>query len=162
MSPDDKELIFRVFSSVFEDFAFMFVDEAPDFAPYDSGPGLRAKIEFDSEGKMGALEIVAPLDFCCEAARNILGTDPEELPENAGEQALKEMANILCGCLLAAKFGTDEIFDFSIPAMETVSKQAWNGLVDNRRHIVFAVDESPFLAQFLFQEKKADRKRSHL
>lgn len=151
MNQDDKKLILRVFSSVLEDFAFMFVEESSDLEPENPGTGLRAEIEFEGENNKGFLEIIAPLDFCRETAQNILGTDPEELPEGAGEDALKEMVNIACGCLLAEKFGTEEIFNLSIPVVVAVSTKEWKGLCKDGRHLFFEIDETPCLVRLFFQ-----------
>jgi chemotaxis protein CheY-P-specific phosphatase CheC len=149
MNADDNELLVKVFSSIFEDFAFMFVEEALDIEAESPGECLSAKIEFKSKSKKGYLEVVAPVEFCEETAENILGTDVEELPENAGENALKELLNISCGYFLAEKFGTDEIFDLSIPETSPVSEKEWNLLFNNKLHTTFLVDESPVLARFI-------------
>ena len=149
MNTDDNEILMKVFSSIFEDFAFMFVEEAIDFEPHSPGECLRAEIEFKSFSRKGYLEVVAPLEFCDETAENILGTNIEELPENAGENALKELLNISCGYFLAEKFGTDEIFDLSIPKTTPVSENDWNLISQKRRHATFLVDESPVLVRFV-------------
>lgn len=149
MNADDNKLLVKVFSSIFEDFAFMFVEEAFDLEAKNPGECFRAKIEFKSKSKMGSLEVVAPKDFCDETAENILGIDAEELPENTGENALKEVLNISCGYFLAEKFGTDEIFDLSIPETSPVSQNEWDLLNNERLYTTFLVDESPVLARFV-------------
>jgi len=149
MNADDNEILVKVFSSIFEDFAFMFVEEALDLEAESFGKCFRAKIEFKSKSKKGYLEVVAPVEFCDETAENILGTDVEELPKNAGENALKELLNISCGYFLAEKFGTDEIFDLSIPETSPVSEKEWNLLFNSHKHKSFLVDESPVLARFV-------------
>ncbi len=149
MNADDNDILIKVFSSIFEDFAFMFVEETLDLEDDSPGECLMAKIEFNSKSKKGCLEVIAPVEFCDETAKNILGTDVEELPENAGENALKEILNISCGYFLAEKFGTEELFDLSFPETSPVSGKEWNLLFDNRRHTSFWVDESPVLARFV-------------
>ena len=148
MNQEDKELLLQVFSSVFEDFAFMFVEEATDWEPEKPGACLRAKIDFMGRDKKGSLQIVAPLDICTETAQNVLGTEPEELPSDAGENALKELANIACSCLLAEKFGVDETFDISIPETRSFPEKKWGKLFENPRYAAMLVDESPFLVTF--------------
>jgi hypothetical protein len=149
MNANDNELMMKVFSSIFEDFAFMFVEEALDLEANSVGECFSAKIEFKSNSKKGYLEVVAPEAFCDETAENILGTDVEELPAGAGENALKELLNISCGYFLSEKFGTNEVFDLSIPAANPVSQKEWNLLFKNRQHTAFLVDESPVLARFV-------------
>jgi chemotaxis protein CheY-P-specific phosphatase CheC len=149
MNADDNELMMKVFSSIFEDFAFMFVEEALDLETNSVGKYFRAKIEFKSKSEKGYLEVVAPEEFCDETAENILGTEVEELPTDAGENALKELLNISCGYFLSEKFGTNEVFDLSIPSANPVSQKEWDLLFNNRQHITFLVDESPVLARFV-------------
>jgi hypothetical protein len=149
MNADDNELLVKVFSSIFEDFAFMFVEEASDLETDSCGECFKAKIEFKSKNKKGYLEIIAPLEFCNETAENILGTDVEELPKDAGENALKELLNISCGYFLSEKFGTDEIFDLSIPETSRIPEKEWNLIFNDGMHITFLIDESPVLAGFI-------------
>lgn len=150
MNDDDKDLLLKVFSSIFEDFAFMFVEEASEIEDESPGVCLRARIGFKSKSKKGYLEVIASVDFCDETAQNILGTGAEELPEKAGENALKELVNISCGYFLAEKFGTDEIFDLSIPETDPISENEWVSLYNKQGHALFMVDESPVLAKFGF------------
>jgi hypothetical protein len=149
MNADDNELLVKVFSSIFEDFAFMFVEAAFDLEAKNPGECFRAKIEFESKSKKGYLEIIAPEELCDETAENILGIDAEELPENVGENALKELLNISCGYFLAEKFGTDEIFDLSIPETSPLSQNESDLLFNDRLYTTFLVDESPVLARFV-------------
>ncbi len=148
MNADDHELLLKVFSSIFEDFAFMFVEKASNLEAETAGECLKASIEFTGSSKKGYLEVIAPADFCDETAENILGTDIEELPEGAGENALKEIVNICCGYFLAEKFGTEEIFDLSIPETSRVAEQDWVKIINKQRHTLFCVDESPILVKF--------------
>lgn len=149
MNADNNELLLRVLSSIFENFAFMFVEEASELDFESPGECFKAKIEFNSRSKKGFLEVVAPVDFCDETAENILGTEMEELPKDAGENALKELLNIFCGFFLAERFGTDEIFDLSIPETSRIPSKDWGLLVNNQLHTPFVVDESPILVKFV-------------
>jgi hypothetical protein len=148
MNADDHKLLLKVFSTIFEDFAFMFAEKGSDFETGISGEFLRACIKFTSSSKKGYLEVIAPVDFCDETAENILGTDIEELPEGAGENALKELVNICCGYFLAEKFGTEEIFDLSIPETSSVDEKDWGNIINKQGHTPFLVDESPILVRF--------------
>ncbi len=126
----------------------MFVEQEPELEPENPGPCLQADITFQSQDKQGALTVIAPQDLCTELAENILGAETEELPEDAGENALKEVLNVSCGSLLAEKFGTEEVFDLSIPVTGRVSEEQWNNFRRDGRHELFWVDESPMLVQF--------------
>jgi chemotaxis protein CheY-P-specific phosphatase CheC len=149
MNADDNALLVKVFFSIFEDFAFMFGEEALEPENWDYKDFFRAKIMFKSKSKKGYLEIIAPSKFCDEIAENILGDDVEELPEYAGESALKELLNISCGYFLSEKFEKNEIFDLSIPVTSAVQAKEWNVVLCDRNHTILLVDESPVLARFV-------------
>ncbi|MFO7838401.1 MAG: hypothetical protein R6X08_02730 [Desulfosalsimonadaceae bacterium] len=151
MNSEDSELLIKVFSSVFEGFAFMFVEDEPDAVPRQPGDCVRAEIAFSSGSGGGSMEVVASQDFCSELAENILGAEEEELPEKAGENALKEVLNVSCGYLLAEKFGTQAVFDLSIPETSGVSEENWQQILENNLHTAFLVDESPLLARLVIQ-----------
>ena len=151
---DNNALLLEVFSAVFEEFAFMFVEAEPDLDPGETRycPCLQAEISFESRDKKGFLEAVAPAEVCAELAENILGTEQEELPEQAEEQALTELLNVSCGYLLAERFGTEEVFDLSIPQTRAVEEQEWSALVEDGSDFCLRVDESPLLARFVLQQ----------
>jgi chemotaxis protein CheY-P-specific phosphatase CheC len=148
MNADDNALLVKVFFSIFEDFAFMFGEEALETENKNYKDFFRAKITFKSKSKKGFIEIIAPSEFCDEIAENILGDDVEELPEYAGESALKELLNISCGYFLTEKFEKNEIFDLSIPETSAVAAKEWNLLLCDRNHTMLLVEESPVLARF--------------
>lgn len=151
MDTNDSAMLLQVFSSVFEDFAFMFVDadEDPPDPDSDCCPCLLAQISFSGRDHQGRLEAAAPEDLCEELAENILGTGREELPDDAAEQAITEVLNVACGYLLAEKFGTEEVFDLSIPETRTLSQPEWNELAAGGCHLFLRVDESPMLVRLV-------------
>jgi len=143
----DNEVVLRVLSEVFEGFAFMFVEEEPDF---DSGAPvecLSASIRFSGKSAAGVFEIVSPVDFCEELAENILGAETDELPPDAGEGALKEVVNVACGYLLSEKFGTEEVFDLSIPVTASVNPNEWCTFFEGGSYALYLVEESPILVR---------------
>ena len=149
MYMEDNAILLKVLSDVFEGFAFMFVEEEPEFEGGELGDCLGASIGFSGSGVSGTLEIIAPVDFCADLAANILGVEADELPADAGEGAIKEVVNVSCGYLLAEKFGTDEVFDLSIPQIQTIEQNQCESLVTNESHAVFLVDEAPILVRFI-------------
>ncbi len=149
MNQTDRALLLHIFASVFEDFAFMFVEDDPDEAPGLQGAGVQTRIDFKSTSDSGYMEVIAPLDFCNELAENILGADEEELPEDAGENALKEFLNVSCGYFLAEKFGTEVVFDLTIPGTREISGKQWAAVFEAGDHAYFLVDESPMMARFV-------------
>ncbi|MGM0453365.1 MAG: hypothetical protein ACQERN_09400 [Thermodesulfobacteriota bacterium] len=154
MSRADNELLLTVFSSVFEGFAFMFVEADVEMEEIDGpGPCLRSEIGFQSKDKQGELEVIAPTALCEELAENILGADEEEepLPDDAGANALNEVLNVSCGYLLAEKFGTEEVFDLSIPQARPLAEKDAAARMDDQQYSVFLVDETPILARFSYR-----------
>ncbi|MFW6334786.1 MAG: chemotaxis protein CheX [Desulfosalsimonas sp.] len=154
METSENEILLQVFSSVFEEFAFMFVEEDGDDPGEDKGlcPCLLAEIGFTGSDKKGVLEVAAPAEICDELAENILGLEQQELPEGAGENALTEVLNVACGYFLAEKYGTDEVFDLSIPETSEVSDEQWAEMASEGRYIRLLVDESPFMAKFAVRQ----------
>jgi len=143
----DNEIVLRVLSEVFEGFAFMFVEEEPDFNSEAPVECLCARIGFSGKIAAGVFEIVSPVDFCEELAENILGAETDELPPDAGENALKEVVNVACGYLLSEKFGTEEVFDLSIPETASVDPNEWRSLFGSGSYAVYLVEESPILVR---------------
>ena len=152
MDQSDKALLLQVFASVFDDFAFMFVEDEPEEAPEPGESFVQTSIGFKSDVGRGFMEVIAPAEFCSELAENILGADEEEdLPEDAGENALMEFLNVSCGYFLAEKFGTEAVFDLTIPETRTLSRQQWGAFFEAGGHVYFLVDESPMLARFVLE-----------
>jgi hypothetical protein len=152
MDQSDKALLLQVFASVFEDFAFMFVEDEPEEEPESGGTCIQASIGFQSDAGKGFMEVIAPAEFCDELAENILGAEEEEeLPADAGENALKEFLNVSCGYFLAEKFGTEAVFDLTLPETRTLPEQQCSTLFEAGGHVYFLVDESPMLARFVLE-----------
>ncbi|MFP4668418.1 MAG: chemotaxis protein CheX [Desulfosalsimonas sp.] len=150
MEEKDGAILVSVFSSVFEEFAFMFVEEAEDDAASDPGdpcPCLLAGIRFSGRQNSGVLEVAAPAELCEELAENILGLEQEELPEEASENALTELLNVSCGYFLAEKFGTDEVFDLSIPETREISGGQWAEMSGSGGWVNLEVEETPLMAR---------------
>lgn len=148
MKDNDTEMLLRVLSEVFEGFAFMFVEPDTDAGGEEAGEWIRARIGYKGPDTEGFFEIVSPVDFCDELAENILGDELGDLPPDAGESALKEVVNVACGYLLAEKFGTEMVFDLSMPQAEAVEDGQIPVFYREGRHWVFLVDETPILVRF--------------
>ena len=144
MAVMDNEVLLSVFSAVFEGFAFMFVEADTDVAAENPGDCLRAGISFESDAYQGTLEVIAPVSLCDELAENILGADGGDLPAEAGASALEEVVNVACGSLLAEAFGTDSVFELSIPKAKPVETE-WAEMAGGQGYSTFLVEEEPLL-----------------
>lgn len=115
MMPQQKIATLRgIFSEVLADLAFMFSDEAQA----EPGPGavwLETTISYC--GRLGGtLRLWCTRDFSSLLAANLLGIDPEEQDAQAdAEDAVKEFMNIVCGQLVTAVHGSEEVFHLTIP-----------------------------------------------
>lgn len=108
--------LMTVFSEVLADLAFMFTDEEVDGASA-SGSWLETVITYRGP-KSGTLKLRCPKRFAALLASNLLGTDASSSKaENEGEDAVKEFMNIVCGQLVTSLYGTEHVFNLSIPAV---------------------------------------------
>ncbi|HOW17863.1 MAG TPA: chemotaxis protein CheX, partial [Phycisphaerae bacterium] len=99
-----EQTIARVAREVLETMAFALV--LPDEpAPPDDGPVVRARVDF--EGPFcGSVSLTVPEALVPELAANMLGEDDPAAPSPQQQQdALGELANVMCGNLVQALAG---------------------------------------------------------
>lgn len=152
MSKEHFEVLGRVFCSVLERMAFMFGEaaEAGDLPDTVADP-VKASISFEGPIR-GTLLLAIPREMCSEVAANSLGMDAGD-PEavSRGEDAFKELINVLCGNVLTEVAGDEVIFDLSIPEMKATSESDWKALQEDENTALFLVDDYPALVQFNIQ-----------
>jgi chemotaxis protein CheY-P-specific phosphatase CheC len=105
-----------IFSDVLADLAFMFTDE--QHGESDPGdPWLETTIGY--RGAMnGNLRFRCTRSFTRLLASNLLGADPDgDTAEDQADDAVKEFMNIVCGQLVTAIHGTEEVFNLTIPTV---------------------------------------------
>jgi two-component system chemotaxis response regulator CheY len=143
---DHSVVLGEVFRDVLERFAFMFGETAAvDDLGRAGDVSLAAKIAFNGE-LAGNLTLVVPADLCPEIAANVLGIDAgDELIGCGSHDALREMANITCGCVLTALAGDTPVFDLSVPVVSSCPSEEWDALLDARGTAGFLVEERPVL-----------------
>ena len=103
-----------IFSEVLANLAFMFTDE--ETADVPAGDlWLETTIAYKGP-QTGTLRFRCSSSFSVQLAANLLGVDPDDADaEEAAKDAAKEFMNIVCGQLVTAVHGTDDIFDLTIP-----------------------------------------------
>ena len=148
----NREKLLRVVEDVLERFAFMFVEK--DDEKRLSGASadcLHAVITF--KGKtMGGLSVTAPTALCREMAANVLGLDPVELGDGAEEDALQELANVICGSLIPELFGDHDAFDLTVPILYHVGTEKWNELAAEKDTVGLWIDDKPILFSLMTSE----------
>lgn len=114
MKPRLDETLASVAEQTFESLAFMFPME--DEAPADPArPRLTSAVPFSGPFG-GSLAVTVDEAALPMLAANMLGLDPDSPPTRVQqEDALREMANVICGNLLPAIAGTEAVFYVGAP-----------------------------------------------
>ncbi len=114
MTTDTQQTLESVVEETFEALAFMFPDgrdEPPP--PIESCPTVSVAFTGPFEGE---LHLAVSPDMFGALAANMLGLEEGESPsENQKVDALKEMANVICGNLLPVISSPREVFDVHEP-----------------------------------------------
>ncbi|MBD3267895.1 hypothetical protein GF373_14600 [bacterium] len=146
MNADRKELLESTFTTVLEQFAFMFAEPAgKEEFPTDRDRYVQATLRF--VGPMtGQLVLAVPEEECVVYAANILGTDPDdgEAQDDAAD-SFKELVNVTTGQVLTALAGEEVVFDLSVPELGELTPGQWTELLHDPDTFPFLVDDSPLL-----------------
>lgn len=146
MTTKIAEVLEEVVPGVLESMAFMFSEPAdPKEGLPDAEGYLGATMSFDGPAK-GRIGVVVAEDWCDQLAEGILGEVPEEEsdPDMRGD-ALCELLNIICGQFITSLWGTDEIFDLSIPTVSEVDQTAWDNLSTRPGALRLVVEDLPMI-----------------
>jgi hypothetical protein len=105
--------LFKAGLRVFEDLGFMLPNE--DLNPEQAGAEFEAGVSIDFYGPQnGTLILQIHGGILPILAANMLGEDePPPFPQQ--QDALKELANVICGNLLPLISGTEAVFDLGEP-----------------------------------------------
>jgi hypothetical protein len=115
------ELLAQVASAVFEEVAFVFT-EPTERPPRPDEECVRISLTF-SGPRTGRLSLTAPRAFGVQVAATIAGDDVAESPEalTHGDDALRELLNIIAGRLLGEWDGTNAIYEIGIPERTVIA-----------------------------------------
>src|SRR5262245_38937344 len=124
MDLQDKETLARVFLGILSDAAFVFGDpmeSAP--LPRLEGRALAAVLSFQGE-TAGSITIAVPQDLAVIVAANTLGVSPGN-PEavQRSEDAVKELASILAGHLVASLSGSASKVKLAPPRIQVIEEE---------------------------------------
>jgi chemotaxis protein CheY-P-specific phosphatase CheC len=108
-----------VLSEVLSDLAFMFTDDGESDPPVGER-WLDTSVSYQGPVS-GSLRLLCTGTFAAELASNLLGTDPESEPaEQESIDAVKEFMNIVCGQYVTAAYGTEDVFNLTIPEVSAL------------------------------------------
>lgn len=134
--------LITTFSEVLANLAFMFTaQENPD----EAGPAgwMEASIEYRGPCT-GRLRLHCTHEFSRLLAANLLGLDPEEPAAAANaDDALKELMNVLCGQFVTSAYGSDGVFNLSIPVITSDAPTPDMTLEDSASRASAFVDGQP-------------------
>ena len=128
------------------DMAFMVTDDVPSEVP----PGtvwMQAEVGY-SGPRAGHIMCWCTREFGASLAANLLGIDVSDSEAEVGaEDALRELMNVLCGQLATAWYGTEAVFDLTIPTVaECIELPECVGASDREHCQVSIEGEVLFLA----------------
>lgn len=125
MALQSVQTLRETFSEVLADLAFMFEDDPGDDRRERTG-GRRWEARIAYHGpRCGALRLRCCSGFAAVLASNLLGIDAS-CPEAAGKapDAIGEFMNILCGRLVTALEGDEEIVNLTVPEV-VEAEETW-------------------------------------
>lgn len=159
MNEANKPVLLEVLTEILEQFAFVFVEEEPGpVEPPENDAPLLAEISFSSQRLSGKLVLAASQPLCLEVAQNVLGEDDQgSLPWNASRNALQEVVNIACGNILARLYGTQEMFELSVPTCKEISAERWRKLAQQEGTIQLSAEEEPLVLQLIQEQGEKEK-----
>ena len=101
-------------SEVLAELAFLFVDDnEPE--PIGASRWLKTSISYSGPSN-GTLRMGCSEEFASLLATNLLGMEEgDDLPGGQANDAVKEFMNILCGRYITDVYGTQDVYNLSIP-----------------------------------------------
>ena len=132
-------------AEVMELFAFIFAERmAPEAAPAEMEEALAVRIACTG-AVTGALTLAVPRSWAESLAANTLGLDDPGEAEAAAADALKELANVVCGNLVTAFVGPDAVVPLGLPRDAPAAEREWERLRAHPDTIALEADDEPVL-----------------
>ena len=112
-----RELTFRAAAETMEGLALLSLVPAEESPPTGAGDWPAARVRFSGFGR-GTLVVSAPRSMLDPLAANMLGLDDASAASaEQRDDALKELANVVCGNLLPALAGATPVFHIEAPVL---------------------------------------------
>jgi CheY-specific phosphatase CheX len=153
METKTADMFRSVVEGVLERFAFILAEADADGAPgaewgKRGGEYLHVSITFSGLSE-GVVNLMAPDGLCRQLAANVLGGELDEVTGEQAEDALKELANVVCGELIERLFGTDSVFHLTVPTLLRADEGKWRELMADPAALRLVVEDSVLLANLL-------------
>jgi CheY-specific phosphatase CheX len=153
METKTSDLFRNVVEGVLERFAFILAEADSEGAPgaewgKRGGEYLHVSIAFTGLSE-GVVNLTAPDGLCRQLAANVLGGEPDEMTGEQAGDALKELANVICGELIERLFGTDSVFQLTIPNLIRVDEGKWRELMADPAVLRLVVEDSVLVASLM-------------
>ena len=146
-TPAIKTSIATVTARILEDWGMMMVDPLPVSPEVFQGSDKIMMATISFKGVVdGSYKVMCQQAFAEQLARNLLGSD-ESATESEQHDALREMANVLCGNLLTECYGNDTIFDLSAPSVSTEDVASVAPQISSRT-VCYSADGQPVVVNF--------------
>ncbi len=140
-----------IFSDVLAKLAFMFTDEDVTGEASEQ-TWLETVISYQGPSE-GTLRFRCTRDFTVLLAANLLGIDPEDdCAVTQCEDAAKEFMNIVCGQLVTALHGSDDVYVLSIP--QTIELPEMPDLADDGGISIYTVSVDTHAIQLIYEAAK--------
>ncbi len=149
MHIESQEKIAKVCCEVLEQLAFVFADviEGDDIALPDEG-FIHASMSFSGVSQ-GHAELALPQKLAAQITANILGLDDEEhIETQQHEDAVRELLNTICGRMLTAIYGEEQVFDLHVPKTTLITADDVSRLRNAGSCVLLAIDDMPIIVRF--------------
>ena len=138
---DAKEIFGQNVCMVLEQMAFMFADPCePEELLEEPGECFQVKMDYLGPRK-GTVMVTTQANLGKEVGSNMLGVDLEEMTETMVGDALKELLNMSCGQFLTSYFGSEPVFDLTVPEITKIDEVQWLEIAESRDSCLYEVDE---------------------
>ena len=148
----DPHALSETIEELLERMAFLFLDpaEEDDFDDFD-GPMSHARVAFSGE-MQGSLDVYMADEKAAELAANMLGEDDaDDIGEEERADALRELANVICGHAITVTGGEMVSCEISPPVVQPADDERVAAARDSEDIIVFNCDDTPLMVHFVVQ-----------
>jgi len=143
MQPSKTATLKTIFSDVLANMAFMFNDDddldlsEPEVTWLETAIGYRGPWS-------GELTLWCTRGFAVLLSANLLGVDPrDDDAQSKSEDAVKEFMNIICGQLVTAIHGSEQVFDLTIPVIQELAGPPAFTEVDDPNLATLCIEGNP-------------------